>query len=110
MQTLEKLYDNFYKSSRQLSLQKEIEENHKILISNLSKADRKAVLRIIDVKDLISGIHKRESFICGFKLALDLTVLLWDCSGADGGGILVNSTTGATNLVHSKVAPFFQCN
>ena len=72
MQTLEKLYDNFYESSRQLSLQKEIEENHKILISNLSKADRKSVLRIIDVKDLISGIHKRESFICGFKLALEL--------------------------------------
>ena len=72
MQTLEKLYDNFYKPSKQLSLQKEVDENHKILISNLSKADRKCVLRIIDVKDLISGIHKRESFICGFKLALDL--------------------------------------
>ena len=58
MQTLEKLCDNFYESSKQLSLQKEIVEHHKILISNLSKADRKSVLRIIDVKDLISEIHK----------------------------------------------------
>ena len=29
MHTLEMLYDNFYESSKQLSLQEEIEEHHK---------------------------------------------------------------------------------
>ena len=72
MQTLEKLYDNFYERSNQLSLHNQIKEHHKSLINNLSKADRKSVLRIIDVKDLISGIHQMESFICRFKLALEL--------------------------------------
>ena len=72
MHTLEKLYDNFYESSKQLSLQKKIDENHKSLISNLSKSYRKSVIRIIKAKDLIFGIHKRESFICGFKSPLAL--------------------------------------
>ena len=72
MQTLEKLYDNFYRPSNQQSLQDEIEENHKILINNLSKADRKSVHKIIDATHSISSIHQMESFICGFKLGLEL--------------------------------------
>ena len=73
MQALDKLYDVFFEPSKQISLQKEIQEYHQNLISTLSKTDRKYIIRIIDAKDLISCIHKKESFICGFKLALELS-------------------------------------
>ena len=72
MQTLEKLYDKFYEPSRQPFFQNLIDESHQTLIQNLSKADRKLVLRIIDSKDEISCNHTIESFICGFNLAMEI--------------------------------------
>lgn len=72
MQTLEKLYDIFYNPNPQHYFKNEVEENHKILIANLSKEHRKVVLRIIDAQMMITNLQSRESFICGFNLAHNL--------------------------------------
>ena len=72
MTTLDQLYDNFYEPIKQVQLQNEISLNHKILIENLSKEHRKVVLRIMDAETMITGLQSRESFICGFKLAMEI--------------------------------------
>ena len=72
MKTLEQLYHQYYKPSKQPFFQNIIDESHQLLISNLSKADRKLILRIIDSKDSILGYHTKESFIYGFNLAVEL--------------------------------------
>ena len=72
MTTLDQLYDNFYEPIKQTRLENEISLNHKILIENLSKEHRKVVLRIIDAQMMITGLQSRESFICGFKLAMEI--------------------------------------
>ena len=72
MKTLEQLYQHFYTPTKQPNLQNTIKQNHKILIENLSKEHRKIVLRMMDAQMMISSLQSEESFICGFKLALDL--------------------------------------
>ena len=72
MQKLEQLYHEHYNPSNQSFFQNLIDESHKTLIQNLSKADRKLVLRIIDSKDSISSVHSLESFICGLNLAVEI--------------------------------------
>ncbi len=54
----------------------EIENNHQELIQTLSKADRRKELRIIDAATQISDLKSEESFVCGFKLGLDLMIEL----------------------------------
>ena len=72
MQTIEQLYHFFYEPNKQISLQNKIEERDKILSSTLLEDDIKSVLRIIETKDLISGIDKQEHFIGAFKLTQEL--------------------------------------
>ena len=70
--TLEQLYHEHYKPSRQAFFQNLIDESHKELIQNLTKADRKLVLRIIDSNDSISNAHNLEAFVCGLNLAMEI--------------------------------------
>ena len=79
MKTLEQLYHDFYSPTQQTNLQNTIKKNHKILIENLSKEHRKIVLRMMDAQMMIGSLQSEESFICGFKLALQiLTELEYD--------------------------------
>ena len=72
MKTIDQLYQHFYNPTEQTNLQNTIEQNHKILIENLSKEHRKIILRMMDAQTMIASLQSEESFICGFKLALDL--------------------------------------
>ncbi len=74
--TLDQIYDNLYQHPEYPTLKSSIDNNHKFLISHLSKEDRKAVLRIIDALDMICNLQTKDSFIQGFKLGLDLTTAL----------------------------------
>ncbi len=76
METLEQLYKAFYIPSNQRYLKSIIEQNHGELIDSLSKLDKKKVLAIIDTGSLITDIQTRESFVCGFQLAMDLCMEL----------------------------------
>ncbi|WP_317853742.1 DUF6809 family protein [Chakrabartyella piscis] len=76
METLNKLFKDFYKPSPQVDLNAEIEENHKELIQTLSKADRRKVLKIIDNLMMITTLQTEESFICGLRLGLGITTEL----------------------------------
>lgn len=49
---------------------------HKQLIEVLEKPERKLVLRIIDGKDRLADELSLDSFISGFKLALELAIEL----------------------------------
>ncbi|MEA5011800.1 MAG: hypothetical protein VB100_08790 [Angelakisella sp.] len=70
------LYHSFYKPQELTELKSSIEENHKMLIENLSKEDRKIVLRIIDAEGMICNYQSKASFIQGFKLGVELTIEL----------------------------------
>ena len=51
----------------------EIDDCHQQLIDRLEKPERKLVLRIIDTQNLIAEERSIDSFLCGFKLAWDLS-------------------------------------
>ena len=53
--------------------EQEIDDCHRQLINRLEKPERKLVLRIIDTQNLIAEERSIDSFLCGFKLALDLS-------------------------------------
>ena len=72
MEILNGLYDTFCSLDPQLELEKEVEDNHQILIANLSKEHRRNVLRIIDAQMMITTLRSRESFVCGFSLAMGM--------------------------------------
>ncbi|MEA5057217.1 MAG: hypothetical protein VB047_06630 [Anaerotignum propionicum] len=69
---LDDLYHCFYKPQELTELKSSIEENHKILIENLSEGDRKMVLRIIDAEEMICNYQSKASFIQGFMLGVEL--------------------------------------
>ena len=75
-QTLKFLYDKFYTPPKKIVLQQEVESCHKQLIERQEKPERKLVLQIIDNKDQIAEDLSIDSFICGFKLAWQLTAEL----------------------------------
>ncbi len=66
---LEELYDQYNRFVPDAEIQEKIETCHQQLIRSLEKPERKLILQIIDSKDLISGLHAKESFTCGFWLA-----------------------------------------
>ena len=70
------LYDSFYEKLPATQLEAEIERCHQELIERLEKPERKLVLQIIDNKDQIAEDLSVDSFICGFKLAWQLTTEL----------------------------------
>lgn len=67
--TLNALYDQFYRKPKNTSQARRVEANHQTLIAHLNKADRKLVLRIIDDKDQLINDISLDSFIAGFQLA-----------------------------------------
>ena len=69
---LKTLYDRFYIPPELAELKREAEDSHQLLIERLEKLERKLVLRIIDTKDNIACQLSQDSFIYGFKLALQL--------------------------------------
>ena len=66
------LHDRFYYPRLSEENEKEIQECYDQLKSILGKPERKLVLRIIDAKDRVIDDISLDSFICGFRLALEL--------------------------------------
>ena len=72
-ETLRLLYDKFYTPLPMVESEQEIETCHQQLIERLDKPERKLVLRIMDAQGLIAEERSVDSFLCGFKLAWELT-------------------------------------
>ena len=72
-ETLKSLYDRFYTPLPLVEYEQEIEACHHQLIERLEKPERKLVLRIIDTQNLIAEERSIDSFLCGFKLAWELS-------------------------------------
>ena len=51
------------------NLNDEVNHNHKELSSRLAKADRKLLLRLVDMEDHLRGHATLHSFTCGYRLA-----------------------------------------
>ena len=72
-ETLRLLYDKFYTPLPMVESEQEVEVCHQQLIERLDKPERKLVLRIMDAQGLIAEERSVDSFLCGFKLAWELT-------------------------------------
>ena len=72
-ETLKSLYDRFYTALPMEEAEQEINDCHRQLIERLEKPERKLVLRIIDTQNLIAEERSIDSFLCGFKLAWELS-------------------------------------
>lgn len=73
------LYELYHQLYTPLSLAKqkaEIYECHHKLIDGLNKPERKLLLTIMDRKDEIADELAFDSFVCGFKLAHQLSTAL----------------------------------
>ena len=71
--TLKLLDDRFYTLLPMEEAEQEIDGCHRQLIDRLEKPERKLVLRIIDIPNLMAEERSIDSFLCGFKLAWDLS-------------------------------------
>lgn len=71
--TLKLLYERFYTPLPMEEAEQEINDCHQQLIDQLEKPDRKLVLRIIDTQNLMAEERSIDSFLCGFKLAWELS-------------------------------------
>lgn len=71
--TLKLLYERFYTPLPLEEYEQEVETCHHRLIERLEKPERKLVLRIIDTQNHIIEERSLDSFLCGFKLACELT-------------------------------------
>ena len=71
--TLKLLYERFYTPLPLEEYEQEVETCHRQLIERLEKPERKLVLRIIDTQNHIIEERSLDSFLCGFKLACELT-------------------------------------
>ena len=56
-----------------MEYEQEVETCHHQLIERLEKPERKLVLQIIDTQNHIIEERSLDSFLCGFKLACELT-------------------------------------
>ena len=70
------LYDKLYTPLAMTKQESEIYECHHKLIEVLDKPERKLLLTILDRKDEIADELAFDSFICGFKLALQFSAAL----------------------------------
>lgn len=70
---LKALYDRFYRKPGLPSLNESVEANRRLLIEQLDKPVRKLALRIIDDKTAIAGALSLDAFLCGFRLAWQLS-------------------------------------
>ena len=71
--TLKLLYDRLHTPLPMEEAEQEIDDCHRQLIERLEKPERKLVLRIIDTQNLIAEERSIDSFLCGFKLAWELS-------------------------------------
>lgn len=71
-ETLKLLYDRFYTPLPMAEANQEVETCHRQLIERLDKPERKLVLRIIDAQNLMIEERSLDSFLCGFRLALEM--------------------------------------
>ena len=71
--TLKLLYERFYTPLPLEDAEQEIDDCHRQLIDRLEKPGRKLVLRIIDTQNLMAEERSIDSFLCGFKLAWELS-------------------------------------
>ena len=71
--TLKLLYDKFYTPLPMEEAEREIDDCHHQLIELLEKPERKLILQIMDTQNLMAGERSIDSFLCGFKLAWDLS-------------------------------------
>ena len=69
---LEALYDHFYTPPELAEFAEAAEQNRLELLERLDKPERK-LLRIIDAKNRYAVELSLDSFICGFKLAWQMT-------------------------------------
>ena len=70
---LKTLHDRFYFPTISEEGEEEIEDCYRQLKEMLGKPERKLLLRILDAKDRIVDDTSLDSFICGFRLALELS-------------------------------------
>ena len=71
-ETLRLLYDKFYTPLPMMESEQEVETCHRQLIERLDKPERKLVLQITDAQNLMIEQRSVDSFICGFRLALEM--------------------------------------
>ena len=71
-ETLRLLYDKFYTPLPMVESEQEVEICHRQLIERLDKPERKLVLQIIGAQNLMIVQRSVDSFICGFRLALEM--------------------------------------
>lgn len=73
---LDNLYHSFCNKKDFINRMLSVEESNKDLISKLSEADGKSVLRIIDALGMICNYQSKASFIQGFGLGTELATEL----------------------------------
>lgn len=78
---LDDLYHGFCNKQDFTKSMLSVEESNKDLISKLTEADGKAVLRIIDELEMICNYQSKASFIQGFGLGMELTTELQNYKG-----------------------------
>lgn len=71
--TLRALYNRFYKRPELAALNESVAANHRLLIARLAGTERKLVLRIIDDEAAIVGALSLDAFLCGCRLAWQLS-------------------------------------
>jgi len=72
-ETLKALYDSFYTQPKMTKMKQAVESNRTLLREQLSVEERKLVLRIVDNLNMMGSELSIDSFICGFKLAWQMT-------------------------------------
>lgn len=72
-ETLKSLYDRFYTPRSLVEYEQEVETCHRQLLERLEKPEKKLILRIIDTQNHIIEERSLDNFLCGFKLAWELT-------------------------------------
>ena len=75
-QLLQAIYDQFYSFQGDVEMIREIDSRHRALSAELSKEQRRTLLKIIDTKDSLAEIQAIDSFIRGFQLAARLAAEL----------------------------------
>ena len=80
-QIIEQLYCGFYQKPDTRKEKQRLQSNISLLKRNLSKWQKKILLRIIDDKDLICAIVAQDSFEQGFRLGVKLTTEVYNTKG-----------------------------
>jgi len=75
-QLIQAIYDQFYSFQGDPEMIRKIDSNHCALSAELSKEQRRILLKIIDSKDSLAEIQSMDSFIRGFQLAAHLAAEL----------------------------------